>query len=101
MWLIIDDQKDLGCDVIARTAEAGRAILTCMGFKFDCLCIDHDLGGKETGLDVLKYGIESETLPEHIQLVTHNPVGRENMKNFLLDNGYFSVNGIDFMKRSK
>jgi len=98
MWLIIDDQRDLGCDIIARTAEAGRVVLTYMGFKFDGLCIDHDLGGKETGLDVLKYGVESKTLPNRIQLVTSNPVGRENMKNFLLDNDYSSVDGINFTK---
>ncbi len=98
MWLLIGDVIDLYCDVIARTPEAARKILTVVGYEFDCVCFDHDLGCQETGLDVLRYGIESETLPNHVQLVTSNPVGRQNMANLLTDNGYTSKDGINFYK---
>jgi len=93
MWLLIDDTRDLGCEVVARTPEAARKLLTFSGFLFDCVCFDHDLGTEETGLDVLRYGIESDTLPNHVQLVTSNPVGRENMGKELHSAGYCTKDG--------
>lgn len=93
MWLLVDDTRDLNCDVIARTPEAARSILTFMGFKLTCVVLDHDLGTKETGLDVLRYGIESETLPNRVQLCTSNPVGRQNMAAELKAAGYTSTDG--------
>ncbi len=102
MWLIIDDQRELGCDVIARTPEAARALLTCAGFNFECVILDHDLGTKETGLDVLRYGIESETLPNRVQLCSSNPVGRQNMAAELKAAGYTSTDGgTNWYKRTQ
>jgi hypothetical protein len=96
MTLVIDDMRDLGGDVICRTAAAARAILTTSGFHFECVCFDHDLGTEETGYDVLKYGLESQTLPHHIQLVSMNPVGLKRMSMLLKDYSYFSNNNVNF-----
>jgi hypothetical protein len=73
MWLLIDDTRDLGCSVIARNADAAKVILKGCGRSFEAVCIDHDLGDGESGYDVLKWAIEAEVLPNHVQLVTQNP----------------------------
>ena len=55
MWLLIDDSRDLNCEVIAKTAAAGKKLLAVKGWE--CLCIDHDLGGSETGYDVIQWAL--------------------------------------------
>ena len=41
MWLLIDDERNLNTDAIARTPEAGKKLLSIGGWS--CLCLDHDL----------------------------------------------------------
>ena len=36
MWLIIDDERTLGCEVIARTPQAGIEVLSAMS---DCFSV--------------------------------------------------------------
>lgn len=88
MWLLIDDMRDgYGCDVIARTPEAAQA---CLDMKmWDAAIFDHDLGdAHKSGYDVMKEALNRHTLPRQIQLVTSNPVGRDNMIALLKANGY-------------
>lgn len=97
MWLLIDDVRDLNCDAIARTAEVGKKLLTVGGWE--CVCFDHDLGQPETGYDVLCWALENNLLPSKVQLVTSNPVGRENMRRALENNGYIAEpDGVTFAK---
>lgn len=96
MWLLIDDCRDIGCDVIARNAIAGRKMLAIGGWE--CVCFDHDLGDGEDGYSVLVWAIENKFLPNLVQLVSSNPVGRANMRSALENDGYVTVNGIDFSK---
>lgn len=96
MWLIIDDVRDLNCEVIARTSEAGKKMLALGGWE--CVCFDHDLGeDNESGYDVLVWAIEENLLPCMVQLVTSNPVGRANMTAALEQDGYgISPDGVTF-----
>lgn len=98
MWLLIDDIRELGCPVIARTAEAARTILGGVGYAFECVCFDYDLGVGETGYDILKWAIEAEVLPNHVQLVTRSPVGRKNMAAILESHKYTSTDGFNYFK---
>jgi len=86
MWLLIDDIRTFGVDMIARNAEAGRIALC--NITWDGVIMDHDLGCKETGYDVLKWALEHRCLPERVQLCTMNPVGRVGMANLLRSAGY-------------
>lgn len=88
MWLLIDDERSLGCDVIARNAKAAYSIMDRTGYVFDGLCIDHDLGEGDTGYDILQWAINRGVLPKKVQIVTMNPVGRQNMARALLAAGY-------------
>lgn len=96
MWLLIDDRRDLGIDVIARTPEAGRRMLAFGGWE--CVCFDHDLGSAhdETGYDVLKWALAHKLVPPKVQLVTSNPVGRANMQAALEGAGYTTTDGFNF-----
>lgn len=96
MWLLIDDKRDFHCEVIARTAKAGRKMLALGGWE--CLCLDHDLGCKESGYDICVWALECGFMPKRVQLVTANPVGRENIKKALLADGYKTRDGINFKK---
>lgn len=94
MWLLIDDERDLNCDVIARTPEAARKLLAVGGW--DCVCLDHDLGADEDGYQIAKWAIENNLLSTKVQLVTSNPVGRGNIRALLESNGWTSQDGINF-----
>lgn len=77
MWLLIDDERNLGCDLIARTPEGARAALRSC--EFVGLCLDHDLGFVETGYDLLQWALEHGHVPPIVELVTSNPPARDRM----------------------
>ena len=94
MWLLIDDVRDLNTDAIARTPEAGQRLLA--SGPWACLCLDHDLGTAQTGLDVLHWAIGHDCLPQRVQLVTTNPTARSKMAAALHAAGYTSADGQNF-----
>jgi hypothetical protein len=100
MWLIVDDERSLGCEIIARTVDVGLRVLLAIP-EIECLCIDHDLGDenpRKTGLYVVREAIASGCLPNRVQIVTQNPVGKQNIQNALKDHGYHTVDNINFYK---
>jgi len=99
MWLLIDDVRYLNTvDAIARNADAGMQLLEA--FVWDGLVIDHDLGEKLTGYDIVKWAAQNSYLPNKVQIISANPVGKKNIENVLEDNGYILkkqtwVNNLD------
>jgi hypothetical protein len=102
MYMIIDDQRDLNCDIIARTSQAGLAILRWIYEDIEVLVLDHDLGDRSfmDGSSLLKEIIAGDILPGRVQLCTSNPVGRNNMRAQLEDIGYTTINGLDYATNS-
>ena len=100
MWLLIDDQRELGCDVIIRRPEVAMTILRNKTFMNDveCVCLDHDLASEITGYEICKQACEEGLFPDHVQLVTDNPVGRENMARCLASHGYTSIDQCNWEK---
>lgn len=96
MDLLVDDVRDLNCSCIARTFQAAFFLLN--NCQFDEMYLDFDLGGQETGLDVLKH---CYYLPTKIQIVTMNPVGRQQITEWLLDNGYTKKDAINFERTNQ
>ncbi len=96
MWLLIDDERNLNTEAVARTAEAGKKLLTLGGWSV--VCFDHDLGCEESGYDVIVWALERGLLPLHVQIVTANPVGRKNMASALVSYGYVTKDGSNFTK---
>lgn len=94
MWLLIDDMRNLNCDAIARNSKAAKQLLTldC----WECVCFDHDLGEGYSGYDVMKWMFENNIRPKNIQIVTSNPVGRENMNAILRSEHYTSKDGFNW-----
>lgn len=86
--LLIDDFRTFDVDHIARTPQEGQQAL--LSFPVTHLYLDHDLGDPDiaTGYDVLNWALERGCVPAHVQLVTSNPVGRDNMARALEANGY-------------
>lgn len=80
--LLIDDCRDLAsATVVARNSQEGIAILEKLG-HFEILMLDHDLGyaSHGSGYDVACWlEANPQYLPDSIELVTSNPVGRKNM----------------------
>lgn len=95
--LLIDDFRDVPCDAIARTGEIGVELLTMN--CWDMLCIDHDLGAGISGYAVIVQMLERDDIrkPERVQIVSSNPVGRENIANALIAHGYTRKNPVDFV----
>jgi hypothetical protein len=98
MYVLIDDQRTLGADIICRSIDGAKLVL--QGFKHVkyTLGIDYDLGFEETGHDILKWAIKENILPDFVQLVTMNPVGRKEMAWALMQVGYESYDNINFVK---
>lgn len=95
-WLLIDDVRTFNVDFIARTAlEGKKALLTK---RYGHLILDHDLGDLDTGYDIICWAKTHNCLPNHIQLVSMNPPGLKAMKVKLLDLGYISNGGCDFIR---
>jgi len=89
MLILIDDQRDIGADIILRNAKAAKRLLEHYPqINESSILMDHDLGGRETGYDILCFMFGLAIWPERFQLVTMNPVGRNNMEQCLRHAGY-------------
>lgn len=98
MYVLIDDIRDLNADIICRTPDGAKLTLQGLALVKYTLGIDHDLSSKETGYDILRWAIDERLLPDNIQLVTMNPIGKKNMIYLLFDNGYTSFDNTNFVK---
>jgi len=94
MYLLVDDIRNTPSDFIARTYEAAELSLWSLKAYITVLILDHDLGEEKTGYDLCVWALEHNCLPREVQLVTSNPVGRENIKLALINAGYASKNGL-------
>lgn len=94
MKLLIDDMRSSkGFDITARTATVGKQILLKLAGSIGELHIDHDLGCKENGCDIVRWALEIGCLPDAVTIVSMNPVGANNIASILLANGYNTING--------
>ncbi len=92
MYLLIDDTRNIHCDLICRTAESGIEAL--MKNEVTHLYLDHDLGVGKTGYDVVLWLEQSPAhRPKAVTLVTNNPAGRQNIERALLSMGYLLEEG--------
>ena len=98
MWLLIDDCRDLG-NLIARDGETGLTILRLLKGKLEGVMLDHDLGYGISGYQVMVTALEEDILPDRVQLVTSNPVGRIAMKQTLEANGYVCRDNVNWIKQ--
>jgi CheY-like chemotaxis protein len=98
MWILIDDIRNLGCDVTCRTGEDGLRAIFAKPNKFDVLCIDHDLGEGMNGYEVIQELARHAVLPPRVQIVSSNPVGVQNIANVLKDEGYVTKDGRNFSR---
>ncbi len=101
LWVLIDDKRDLNCDITARTAEEGKRVLKEYKGRISVLCLDHDLGEEVNGYHVAVWAILNNCMPPKVQLVTSNPVGRKNIESLLRTNKYQSIDGINFEKEGQ
>jgi hypothetical protein len=90
--LLVDDCRlpnSMSVDIV-RTAE--RAINALGATNYHALLLDHDLGYGGSGYDVAEclemWHEDGQWVPQVVELVTMNPVGRENIVR-VLRNMYF------------
>lgn len=98
MFVLIDDERNMGADIICRTPDGAKEVLWDMQGKLYVLGIDHDLGYTETGHDLIKWAIARGILSNTVQLVTMNPAGGMAMALTLRDAGYITNDGLNFVK---
>jgi len=99
MYLLIDDIRNTPCDFIARTVGAGKLSLEKLHNCLTHVILDHDLGEEQTGYDVCVWALEKGYMPDNVQLVTDNPVGRDNISAALINAGYVCINTREFRKK--
>lgn len=90
MTLLIDDDRELTADIIARTCEGARVILLAIGERLEAIYFDYDLDDyQDNGYKIMCYALEELCIrPKNIGIVTANPVGRKNMEACLSSCGY-------------
>lgn len=88
MWVIVDDMRELGCDLVIRRVNIAKKVLPFLKDEIECLILDHDLGQQESGYDLAKWVIANNCMPNKVQICSSNPVGKKNIENVLKDNGY-------------
>lgn len=80
--LVIDDDRDLGADLIARNYDYG--IMALKLHKWDTLWLDGDLNDPDRSKDGMGILCWLEKNPEHmpkeIQVISSHPVRREQMQ---------------------
>lgn len=91
--ILVDDKRDGPADIICRTIEGAKVVLSCIpgscvpDVKDYTLLLDHDLGqgDEKDGIDLLIWARDNGIhLPSKIVLVSENPVGIRNMQNLLI-----------------
>ena len=97
MELLIDATRSYPVDRVTRSVSKGKKALREL--PVDTLYLNHYLGEKETGSDVLEWANGNRLLPREVVRVTANPIGRTDMARFLSNAGYRSSDGIRFSRR--
>lgn len=100
-YLLIDDQRNYHADRVARTFEDG--IVALQEEVWDILMLDHDLDNPDptkTGYQICNWLEQnSQHQPKEVQIITSNPVGRDNMAAALRHMGYNEVlRGLRYTK---
>ena len=71
-------------DYIVMIARSYYEAISYLGkYKFDIICLDHDLGDNLTGYDLCKYMTMKNIICSEYRIHTSNPVGRKNMTEWL------------------
>jgi hypothetical protein len=89
--LYVDDVRPAptGWQLATNVAQAKKFLATA---HVNWLSLDHDLGSDtETGMDIVKYIVDSGNYPNKVTFHTKNPVGRKNMYLMLLRYGPYKV----------
>lgn len=98
--VLIDDMRNLDhVDAICRHSKGAKRFLEQMKGNFECLMMDHDLGlESEDGYQILTWALENDLVPDKVEMVTSNPVGRERMGLALINAGYTKKNPGYYVK---
>ena len=93
--VLIDDIRNMDVDIICRNSRAGLRVLKELNGDFEILYIDHDLGDHDqmNGYQIIETAIYFDWLPKTVQIVSMNPVGRENISRALLNSGFKTIVG--------
>lgn len=100
-WLLIDDERNLNCDVICRTGELGVEYLRAFHKDVECLVLDHDLGSGIDGYQVITIAIEENVVPDEVQIVSSNPVGVKRIGDALISAGYSASPDRRFFRKNR
>ena len=85
MRIILDDRRPMPEDSIyncVRTYE-DCALLIRIFHTISFISLDYDLGGKETGLDILTYMVECGNEVKHINIHSDHSLGVPKMSEFV------------------
>ena len=91
--LLIDDVRKIHTDYVVRSKDAAIHFFHCFTdtMEFENVYLDFDLGDGD-GLEVLKYAFFMNTIMKNVYLITMNPVGRKQLADYLIEQGYHKIN---------
>lgn len=88
LWLLVDDEKNLKADLVARTYAQGQDLLRKHIDQIAVLMLDYWLGGSRTGGDFIEWFLAEKLLPARVQLVSSDLWCRTQQVKMLEKAGY-------------
>jgi hypothetical protein len=100
--LLIDDERFIDCDIVARTAKEGKKYLALHKGNIIELYLDGILSEKpndETGAHVLVWAFENDLVPPYVRLISDSPAMLKFMNTLLLSNGFKRISEREYRKK--
>lgn len=86
MKLFVDDTREFPSAGYECTRNSRMAILLLSIMKFEFITLDYNLGGGDTGMEILVWMKENDVFVDHINIHSNHIFGREKMKKFCEEN---------------
>ena len=100
--LLIDDERFLDVDIVARTAKEGKKYLALYKGNIIELYLDGILSSNvnaETGYDVLEWALRNNLMPPYVKIVSDSPDMIKIMGLKLISAGYKRYNDREYRKK--
>ena len=86
MKLFVDDTREFPSAGYECCRDSRTAILLLSIMEFEFITLDYNLGGEDTGMEILYWMKENSVSVPHINIHSNHIFGREKMRKFCKEN---------------
>lgn len=103
VYLMIDDMRDFGCDLKAKTSKEARTLWKENHETITHLVLANDLGEDQDmeGWQLLEWAIGLNIVPENVLISSANPVARKRIDDILKFDLKYNLTGQGWWRKPK